>query len=180
MACRFRRIAVKRRADAVKAQRLRRHGFVHGGNIRHQQYRGVARADAHDQRFQGFPTGTLPGRGIKGYDFRRDGHELIHLFHRGGDKHFAFRVIPFDDADDRQRDLLLNGLDIHHAVGTNGSGPALRRRQRHPRHNKRAMQRFILQRLTGDDQFSLQVIQYSFHYDKISSTSFLIMVTCGP
>ena len=102
MARGLRRITVKGGSDTIKPQRLRGHGLLHGGNIRHQQQRRVTGADLRDQHVQRYATGPFPGGRIQRNDLRGDRHQLIHFFERRGDEHLAVRIVSFDDADDRQ------------------------------------------------------------------------------
>ncbi len=54
-------------------------------------------------------------------------------------------------------------------------------RQRHARHDKIAVQRLVVQRLARHHQAPLNLLQNGKrHKSNNSSTSFLMMVTCGP
>ncbi len=115
--------------------------------------------NARDQVGQRDATGPRAVGRIQREEIRPGLDHAFGRFERGCDVDLDAGEVLLIDADDRQRDRLLDRGDVVRAVGADAARAAHQRRACHRRHVDRAVQWLVVERLARHDELAAQPIE---------------------
>ena len=140
------------------------------GAVRHKQLVRILRSGLGKKLVQAFAQRPGPLGSIQCDNLYSRGSQRVDFRHGGGDVHIRMVLIDLlDNADDGQIYILADLQNVLHRIGTDTGGTAPGGSQRHPAHDKGAVQGLLRQGLAGDDELSANFFPKLFNIHSIFS-----------